>query len=115
MIFLSIILGFFLLILGGEWLMKSSVALSLNLNISKMVIGMTVVSFATSAPELIVSIQAAMSGHSDIALGNVIGSNIANIALVLAIVILISPIKVEDSFYKSDWPMMFFSCFENIR
>mgnify|MGYP001246823198 CR=1 FL=1 len=111
MSFLSIILGFFLLILGGEWLMKSSVALSLNLNISKMVIGMTVVSFATSAPELIVSIQAAMSGHSDIALGNVIGSNIANIALVLAIVILISPIKVEDSFYKSDWPMMIFSCF----
>jgi len=109
MIVLSIIAGLFLLIKGGDWLMKSSVALSLNLNIPKMVIGMTVVSLATSAPELIISIQAALSGHSDIALGNVIGSNIANISLVLAVVLLITPIEVNQSFYKSDWPMMMFS------
>jgi cation:H+ antiporter len=67
---------------------------------------MTVVSFATSAPELIVSIQAAVSGFPDLAFGNVIGSNIANLAFVLAIIIIISPINVGDNFYKKDWPMM---------
>ncbi len=62
--------------------------------------------FATSAPELIVSIKSALGGHADIALGNVIGSNIANLGLVLAITILISTIKVEKRFYKTDWPVM---------
>lgn len=67
---------------------------------------MTIVSFATSAPELIVSLKSALSGHADIALGNVIGSNIANLGLVLAIVIMIGTIKVERSFYITDWPIM---------
>jgi cation:H+ antiporter len=106
---LSIILGFFLLIKGGDWLMKSSVALSLKLSLSRMVIGMTVVSFATSAPELIVSIQAALTGHSDISLGNVIGSNIANLGFVLSIVVLITTININKTFYTTDWPMMIFS------
>ena len=70
---------------------------------------MTVVSFATSAPELIVSIQAALSGHSDISLGNVIGSNIANIGFVLSIVLLITSININKTFYLTDWPMMIFS------
>ena len=87
-------------------MLKSSVSLSLNLSIPKAVIGMTVVSFATSAPELIVSIQSALAGYSDIALGNVVGSNIANLAFVLAITILITPIAVPKSFFKTDWPMM---------
>ena len=86
--------------------MRSAVAISLVLNISRFVIGMTVVSFATSAPELIVSIQAAVSGFPDLAFGNVIGSNIANLAFVLAIIIMISPINVSENFYKKDWPMM---------
>lgn len=101
-----IILGLVLLVLGGDWLLKSSVGISLKLNISKVVIGLTVVSFATSAPELIVSIKAALSGFPDIALGNVVGSNIANIGLVLAIVMLISPMRVDNSFLKTDWPAM---------
>lgn len=67
---------------------------------------MTIVSFATSAPELIVSLKSALNGHPDIALGNVIGSNIANLGLVLAIVIMIGTIKVEKSFYITDWPVM---------
>jgi len=67
---------------------------------------MTVVSFATSMPELIVSLKAALNGHADIALGNVIGSNIANLGFVLAIVIMVSTIKVERSFYITDWPVM---------
>ncbi|GGK46419.1 sodium:calcium antiporter [Lutibacter litoralis] len=72
---------------------------------------MTVVSFATSAPELIVSIKSALDGHADLALGNVIGSNIANLGLVLAITILISTISVEKSFYKTDWPVMIIASF----
>ncbi|PQJ72189.1 calcium/sodium antiporter [Polaribacter butkevichii] len=104
--FLLIIGGLVLLILGGNWLLKSAVALSLKLDIPKIVIGMTVVSFATSAPELIVSINAALSGASDLALGNVIGSNIANLGLVLGITLLFGTMNVQKSFYKTDWPVM---------
>ena len=68
---------------------------------------MTVVSFATSLPELIVSVRSALAGYSDLALGNVVGSNIANLGLVLGVVLLFTRIKVSKSFYLSDWPMMF--------
>jgi cation:H+ antiporter len=104
--FLYIISGLVLLIFGGDWLLKAAVGLSLRLNIPKIVIGMTVVSFATSAPELIVSIKSALNGFPDLALGNVIGSNIANIALVLGITVTLSKIDVEKSFYRTDWPVM---------
>ena len=104
--FLFIISGLTLLILGGKWLLKSAVALSLRLNIPKIVIGMTVVSFATSAPELIVSIKAALEGSPDLALGNVVGSNIANLGLVLAVILLFGAIHVKKSFYTTDWPVM---------
>ena len=70
---------------------------------------MTVVSFATSMPELIVSLKSAINGHADLALGNVIGSNIANLGFVLAIVVMVSTIKVEKSFYLTDWPVMMLS------
>ena len=104
--FLFIVFGLFLLIAGGNWLLKSAVALSLRLNIPKIVIGMTIVSFATSAPELIVSINAALDGFPDLALGNVVGSNIANLGLVLAVILLLGSIDVRRSFYTTDWPMM---------
>lgn len=103
---LYLIGGLVLLVLGGDYLVKSSVGLSFKLNISKMVIGMTVVSFATSAPELLVSIQAAMDDSPAIAINNVVGSNIANIALVLGVTALIGPIVVDRSFYKLNWPVM---------
>lgn len=103
---LFILAGLLLLILGGNWLLKSAVALSLKLNIPKIVIGMTVVSFATSAPELIVSIKSALDGFPDLALGNVIGSNIANLGLVLAVTVLLGSINVNKSFYTTDWPVM---------
>ncbi len=106
MAFFAVAVGIFILIKGGDWLMRAAVALSLSFSIPKIVIGMTVVSFATSAPELIVSIKSALSGHPDLALGNVVGSNIANLGLVLAITIIISPIDVTSSFYKTDWPIM---------
>ncbi|SDE51202.1 cation:H+ antiporter [Pricia antarctica] len=103
---LFIVLGLVLLIAGGNWLLKSAVALSLRLNIPKIVIGMTVVSFATSAPELIVSIKSALDGFPDLALGNVVGSNIANLGLVLGITTLLGSIEVQRSFYTTDWPVM---------
>jgi len=101
-----VILGFFLLVIGGEFLVRSSIALSFKFNISKLVIGMTVVSFATSAPELLVSLNAALSGSPAIAINNVVGSNIANIGLVLGITALIGSIGVDKSFYKFNWPVM---------
>ncbi len=103
-----VIIGFILLVVGGEFLVRSSVALSFRLKLSKMVIGLTVVSFATSAPELLVSLQAALDGLSDISLGNIIGSNIANIGLVLGITAIISPLGIDRDFYKFNWPVMVF-------
>lgn len=104
--YLFVFIGLTLLVIGGEFLVRSSVALSFKLNLSKMVIGLTVVSFATSAPELLVSLQAALNGFSDISLGNVIGSNIANIGLVLGITAIISPLAIDKDFYKLNWPVM---------
>lgn len=101
-----ILVGLLLLVVGGEFLVRASVGLSFKLSISKMVIGLTVVSFATSAPELLVSVQAALDGSPDIALGNVIGSNIANIGLVLGITALISTLAIDRDFYRFNWPVM---------
>ena len=101
-----VLLGLVLLVIGGEFLVRASAVLSLKLKLSKLVIGMTVVSFATSAPELLVSLKAALDGVSDIALGNVIGSNIANIGLVLGVTAIISPLMIDKSFFKLNWPML---------
>jgi cation:H+ antiporter len=106
-----VIAGLALLVVGGDFLVRASVGLSFKLKISKLVIGMTVVSFATSAPELLVSLQAALDGVSDISLGNVIGSNIANIGLVLGITAIITPLAVDQDFYKLNWPMMMLASF----
>ena len=103
-----IFLGFFLLVIGGEFIVRASVALSLRFNISKFVIGMTVVSFATSLPELIVSINAALNNSPSIAINNVVGSNIANIGLVLALIALLSNISVNEKSFRRDWSWMFF-------
>ena len=103
-----IFLGFLLLVVGGEFIVRSSVALSLKFNISKFVIGMTIVSFATSLPELIVSVNAALNNSPSIAINNVIGSNIANIGLVLGLISILGKITVDNYFYKRDWPWMFF-------
>jgi len=103
---LLIFLGLGLLVVGGDFLVRAAVGLSLKLKLSKMIIGLTVVSFATSAPELLVSVQAAIDGFSDISLGNVIGSNIANIGLVLGVTAIITPLSIDKYFYKFNWPVM---------
>ena len=103
---LFIFLGLGLLVIGGDFLVRAAVGLSLKLKLSKMIIGLTVVSFATSAPELLVSVQAAIDGFSDISLGNVIGSNIANIGLVLGVTAIITPLSIDKYFYKFNWPVL---------
>lgn len=95
-----------ILIFGGDFLVKGAVALAVRMKVSTIVIGLTVVSFATSAPELIVSVYAALSGHPDMALGNVIGSNIANISLVLGLTAIIFPLSFQQRLYKFDVPVM---------
>ncbi|MDA0330838.1 MAG: calcium/sodium antiporter [Bacteroidetes bacterium] len=109
--FLGILFGVVLLSHGGDILTKSSVDLSLKFSIPKIIIGMTVVSFATSAPELIVSLNATLNGFSNLAVGNVIGSNIANIGLVLGLITIIYPITLKQRFYSSDFPILMLSTF----
>ena len=109
--FLGILFGIILLSHGGDVLTKSSVDLSLKFSVPKIIIGMTVVSFATSAPELIVSLNATLNGFSNFAIGNVIGSNIANIGLVLGIITIIYPINLQQRFYTSDFPILMLSTF----
>ena len=101
--------GLVLLIFSGDFLVKGAVGISKKLNISPLIIGMTVVSFGTSAPELIVSVKAALVDAPDIALGNVIGSNIANISLVLGLTAIVFPIVVDTNSKKVDYPFMLFS------
>lgn len=109
MAYLFLLGGILLLLFGGDWLVRGAVDLALRLKISVLVVGMTVVSFATSAPELLVSLDAALDGYSDISFGNVIGSNIANIALILGITSMIFPISVRPQTYRIDFWMMMLS------
>ncbi|NBC82901.1 MAG: calcium/sodium antiporter [Bacteroidetes bacterium] len=104
--YLLLILGFVILLSSGNYLVKSSVTIAYYLKLSTLVVGVTVVSFGTSAPELLVSLQAAVDGHSDISIGNIVGSNISNIALVLALTALIFPIPVKSDTIRIDWPVM---------
>lgn len=103
--FLSV-LGFIILISSGHFLVKGSVSLARFFGLSTLVIGVTIVAFGTSAPELLVSIQAALGNHPEMALGNVVGSNISNIALILAITAIILPIPVNRNSVIIDWPVM---------
>ena len=107
--YLGILFGIILLSQGGDLLTKSSVDISLKLSIPKIIIGMTVVSFATSAPELIVSLNATLDGLPNFAIGNVLGSNIANIGLVLGIITIIYPISLKQRFYNTDFPLLIMS------
>ena len=104
-----LIFGLIVLIIGGNLLLKSAVSISMKFGIPRLLIGMTVVSLATSAPELIVSIKSAIKGSPDLAISNVLGSNIANLGLVLGITILFSPINISKSVHKKEWPIMMFS------
>lgn len=105
MAYLWIALGLGFLFWGGDLLVRGAVQMALRWKVSSLVIGMTVVSSATSAPELLVSLQAAMEGHADIALGNVIGSNIANITLILGLTAIVFPLAIAEDTIKRNFPI----------
>ncbi len=104
--FLLLFAGLAILIFSGDVLVRGAVGIATKFNVSTLVIGMTIVAFGTSAPELIVSLEAAIKNHSEIAVGNVIGSNIANLALVLGATVLIKPILIQRVTLRMDWPAM---------
>lgn len=94
--------GLFLLLVGGDALVRGAVAIATRLGVSPLVIGLTLVGFGTSAPELVASVQAALVGSPGIAVGNVVGSNIANILLVLGVAAVILPVKASASVLRRD-------------
>lgn len=104
-----LILGLFVLIIGGDFLVRGASSIALRAHISPLVVGLTIVAFGTSAPELLISINAALNGSPDLAMGNVVGSNICNLALVLGVTVLIGPVKVNADSIKIDWPVAMIS------
>lgn len=100
-----LIIGLFVLIMGGDFLVRGASSIALRLHISPLVVGLTIVAFGTSAPELLISIKAALGGSPDMTMGNVIGSNICNLALVLGVTALIGAIPVKKDSIRIDWPM----------
>ena len=103
---LYIIGGLVLLYFGADWLVRGAVTLALHLGLSPLIVGLTVVALGTSIPETLVSVQAAIGHQGGIALGNVIGSNILNIALVLGLSALLHPLKVDSHLVKADVPLL---------
>src|SRR5687768_16434139 len=101
-----IVLGLLGLFYGGNWLVQGASRLASSFGVSTLVIGLTVVAFGTSMPELLVSLTALWQGVSGVSLGNIIGSNIANIGLILGIAGMIAPLAVHSSLIKREIPMM---------
>jgi len=106
MIAILILGGLVLLFFGADWLVKGAVTIALHLGLSPLIVGLTVVALGTSLPEALVSVQASLDNQGGIALGNVIGSNILNIALILGLSALIQPLKVDSHLVKADVPLL---------
>lgn len=95
-----------MLVLGGDLLVRGASGIAVKAKVPPMVVGLTIVSIGTSMPEFLVSLQAALNGVPDIAIGNVVGSNIVNIALILGITVIICPLPVDRKTITQDWPIM---------
>jgi len=106
MIAILIVGGLVFLFFGADWLVKGAVTMALHLGLSPLIVGLTVVALGTSLPEALVSVQAAIDNQGGIALGNVIGSNILNIAIILGLSALIQPLKVDSHLVKADVPLL---------
>ena len=100
-----LIAGLIVLIAGGEVLVRGASSIAYRLKISRLVVGLTIVAFGTSSPELFISVHSALKGQADMAMGNVIGSNICNLGLVLGFTALIANIPVDRNSIKIDWPV----------
>lgn len=104
-----LVLSLFALYIGAGWLVKGSSEIALKANISNLVIGLTIVAFGTSAPELLVSINASLTGQGDIAIGNIVGSNIFNIAIILGLSAAIQPLQAKRQLTRIDIPLLILS------
>ncbi len=104
------LIGLILLYYGAEFLVKGGVNIATRLKISPLVIGLTLVAFATSAPELVVSVDSALKGMGNISIGNVVGSNICNITLILGLCAVITPLRVNRKLFRLDVPALILSC-----
>lgn len=104
--FVWIVVALVLLTMGAEWLVRGSSSLALRLGVTPLMVGLTVVAFGTSSPELVVSFKAAVDGLGDVALGNVVGSNIFNLGIILGLAALICPIAIKSQIIKIDGPIM---------
>src|SRR5690606_17928947 len=104
------VLGLVTLIVGAELLVRGASRLALSTGISPLVVGLTVVAFGTSAPEMAVSVGASLGGNADLAIGNVVGSNIANILLILGISALVAPLVVNEQIIRQEVPIMIGAC-----
>jgi cation:H+ antiporter len=102
-----LLIGLATLILGGDVLVRGASRIALRFNVSTLIIGLTIVAFSTSAPEMLVSLSAALRGVPDFAMGNVVGSNISNLALVLGVAALIGFIPIDKITARRDWPVTF--------
>jgi len=105
-IILNVIIGFVLLILGGESLVRGASAIALRFGIPSIVVGLTIVALGTSAPELAVSLKASLSGSPDIAIANIVGSNIFNILFILALCSFVAPLKISSSVIRREVPFL---------
>ncbi len=104
--YILLIIGFLILIKGADFFVEGSSSIAKKLRIPNMIVGLTIVAIGTSTPELAVSVSAALSGSSDIAIGNVVGSNLLNILIVLGISAVLSPITIDKSLFKREFPML---------
>ena len=104
--YILLIVGFFILIKGADFFVEGSSSIAKKLRIPDIIVGLTIVAMGTSAPELAVSVSAAVSGSSDIAIGNVVGSNLLNILIVLGVSAVIVPLTVDKSIFKRDFPVL---------
>ncbi|RYD81129.1 MAG: calcium/sodium antiporter [Verrucomicrobiaceae bacterium] len=103
---LLVLAGFIALYYGAEWLVKGSSALALRFGLPPLLVGLTVVAYGTSSPEMVVSVMASLRGEGDLAIGNVVGSNILNIGLILGLTACIAPLRIEFQLLKFDTPFM---------
>ena len=111
LVYVLFFIGFVLLIKGADWLVDGASSIAKKKNISELVIGLTIVSFGTSMPELVVNLLASFQGQSEIAIGNVFGSNVCNILLILGVSAIITPLPIQRSIYFTEIPMMLVATF----
>lgn len=104
-----LVIGLALILLGANWLTDGSAAIAKRFGISDLVVGLTVVAFGTSAPELVISVMSAISGSAGLAIGNVVGSNIFNILVIIGITAMVKPIRVEKSVMNNELPLTLLS------